>query len=227
MTDLDMLATVTPKSDQINYDDLIGGARTIKITKVTGGNDAQQPVNFHFEGDNGKPYRPCKSMRRVVIHVWGAKASDYVGRLMTIYGDPTVKFGGMEVGGIRISHMSHMKAEMKMALTATKGSKKLYTVKPLEIKEAALETPQTQNQGQKQDEKPENLELKKKASLVLNAIKAEQTLEGLEAIFDTDFKPEIDFIKKENAVTFQYLVDELEKKREQIRNNPNSSLMGG
>ncbi len=37
------------------------------------------------------------------------------------------------VGGIRISHLSHIDKPITMALTATKGSKKLFTVHPLEI----------------------------------------------------------------------------------------------
>ena len=129
---LDMRTTVAPKSDQINADDLIGRTMTIKVTKVTGTDSAEQPVSIYFEGDNGKPYKPCKSMRRVLIHAWGAEASTYVGRLMTLYCDPAVKFGGIEVGGIRISHMSHIDKPMTMALTASKANKKPYQVKPLE-----------------------------------------------------------------------------------------------
>lgn len=128
---LDMRNTVVPKSDQLNSDDLIGRTMTIKITKVSGNDSAEQPVSLHFEGDKNKPYKPCKSMRRVLIHIWGHEAQNYVGRSMTIYCDSTVKFGGMEVGGIRISHMSHMDKPMTMALTATKANKKPFTVKPL------------------------------------------------------------------------------------------------
>lgn len=51
---------------------------------------------------------------------------------MTLYRDPKVKWGGMEVGGIRISHLSDLpKGKHTMALTETKGSKKLFTVEPL------------------------------------------------------------------------------------------------
>ena len=37
----------------------------------------------------------------------------------------------MEVGGIRISHMSDIDGAITMAITASKGNKKPYTVKPL------------------------------------------------------------------------------------------------
>ena len=76
---------------------------------------------------------PCKSMRRVLIHNWGGNGAEYVGRNLTLYGDPDVKFGGLAVGGIRISHMRHIPKEVTMALTATKASRKPFTVQPLVI----------------------------------------------------------------------------------------------
>ena len=132
----DMLATVIPKSDQLNADDLIGGrSLTIKVTKVAGVS-GDQPIAISFEGDNGKPYKPCKSMRRVLIHLWGDKGQEYVGRSMTLYCDPDVKFGGLAVGGIRISHMSHITREVTVMLTATKANRKPFTVKPLVVSDA-------------------------------------------------------------------------------------------
>lgn len=134
MTDLS--TTVAPKSDQLNSDDLIAGARTIKITGVKADpGSTEQPIAIYFDGDNGKPYKPCKSMRRVMIQVWGTDGAKYAGRSMTLYRDPKVLFGGLAVGGIRISHMSHMDGEMTMALTATRASRKPYTVKPLVVQE--------------------------------------------------------------------------------------------
>ncbi len=128
---IDMGAFVAPKSDQLNADDLIAGPRTIRIERVSGSGNPDQPVNVHFEGDGGKPFRPCKSMRRVMISAWGPDAAQYVGRGMTLYRDPKVAFGGMEVGGIRISHMSHVEREMIMALTVTKAKRQPYRVQVL------------------------------------------------------------------------------------------------
>ena len=140
----DMNAVIEPKSDQLNADSLIGGPITITITKVAIRPGTEQPVSIFFEGDNGKPYKCCKSMARVMVQCWGADANEYVGRTMTLYRDPAVLWGGMAVGGIRISHMTHIDATMTMALTATKGSKKLFTVKPLAVQsQAAAEPPDT------------------------------------------------------------------------------------
>lgn len=136
----DMRSTIVPKSDQQNFDDFVGGqTKTIKITgvKITGGD---QPVALHFEGDEGKPYKPGKSMRRVLVQVWGSDANKYIGRSMTLYGDPKVRFGGAEVGGIRISHMSDITEPVTMALTATRAQRKPYTVKPLVAGDAKNDT---------------------------------------------------------------------------------------
>ena len=131
MTDLSK--TIEPKSDQLNADDLISGPRTVKITAITvdaGAN--QQPVAINFEGDNRKPYKPCKSMIRAMVKVWKSNDSQsFVGKSMTLYLDPEVTWGGMAVGGIRISHMSHITREVKMALTASKTKRAMITIKPL------------------------------------------------------------------------------------------------
>ena len=136
MTGIDISATVAPKSDQLNADDLIVGPRTILITAVkarasTGQGD--QPVAVHFEGDNGKPYLPCKSMRRVLLYVWGSNGNAYVGRSMTLFRDESVVFGGAAVGGIRISHMSEMTRSVTLSVTASKASRKPYVVQPLVV----------------------------------------------------------------------------------------------
>jgi len=134
---MDMTAHVAPKSNQLNADDLISSPRTIKVTKVSGTGNSDQPVAVYFEGDNGKPYLPCKSMRRVMIAVWGADAAQYVGRRLTIYCDPEVAFGGMKVGGIRISHASHIERRVTMALTVTKAKRAPFVVDPLAAEKPA------------------------------------------------------------------------------------------
>lgn len=127
-----MLEALKPKSDQINADDLIGRTLTIRITEV-GIKAGDQPISVHYEDDNGKPYKPCKSMGRMMVHVWGEDAKQYVGKSMTLYCDPKVTFGPMQMGGIRISHMSHLDAPRTVMLTVTKASRKPFTVKPLVI----------------------------------------------------------------------------------------------
>jgi hypothetical protein len=133
---IDLRSTIRPRSDQLNSDDLLVGPLTIKIVDVTAG-DGDQPVSLHFEGDGGKPYKPCKSMRRVLVHCWGPDGKEYVGRSLSLYCDDKVQFGGQTVGGIRISHMSHIDKPKTMALTATRAQRKPFTVQPLAVVEKA------------------------------------------------------------------------------------------
>ena len=126
----DLRKSIEPKSDQLNADDLLGTTKTITVTKVARGT-ADQPVFIHYDGENGRPYKPCKSMRRVLIGAWGDNGADWVGRSMTLYCDPSVKFGGVAVGGIRISHLTHIERDLSMMLTATRGKKSEYMVKAM------------------------------------------------------------------------------------------------
>ena len=144
----DMSAVIVPKSDQMNADDLIAGPRTIRVSGVDIRAGTEQPVSIRYDGDQGKPYKPCKSMCRILVTAWGPDAKRYVGRSMTLYRDPSVKWGGMEVGGIRISHMTDIDKTMVLALTATKGSRKPYTVRPLAADQSRSEPSQTAGQPQ-------------------------------------------------------------------------------
>lgn len=118
----DMSSVIVPKSDQINAEDFIAGPRTFAIEGVAISPGTEQPVNVKLAGEQ-RLFRPCKSMSRVLVAAWGPDANAYVGRSVTLYRDPKVKWGGLEVGGIRISHMSHIERDMVMSLTATKGKR--------------------------------------------------------------------------------------------------------
>lgn len=128
---MDMTDTIAPKSDQLNADDLMSGPRTFTIKAVRKTN-SEQPVAVDLvEFPDGRPYLPCKSMRRVMVAAWGTDAATYVGRRLTMYRDPAVRFGGQDVGGIRISHMSHIDKRLVLALTVTRGKRAPYVVEPL------------------------------------------------------------------------------------------------
>jgi hypothetical protein len=126
MTDISQFTA--PKSDQLNADDLIGGPRTVRITRVTG-QAGEQPISVFFEGDNGKPYKPCLSMRRIMLALWGKDGNQYAGRTMTLYRDPKVTYGGIETGGIRISHMSHIDSDTTMILTESRKKRAPFKVR--------------------------------------------------------------------------------------------------
>jgi hypothetical protein len=119
----DLRDTIVPKSDQLNAEQLLGGPITVTVTDVRRGGGEEQPVVVHYEGEGGRPYKPCKSMRKILVFAWGPNGNDWIGRSMTLFNRPDVKFGGEEVGGIRISHLSHIPKDISVALTATRGRK--------------------------------------------------------------------------------------------------------
>lgn len=135
---MDLTETIAPRSDQLNSDDLITGAVTVTIQEVRAGN-AEQPVEVHLQEFPGRPYKPSKSMRRVMVQAWGPDASAYTGRRLTLFRNPDITFGRDKVGGIEISHMSDLPKRLTVSLMVTKGRRKPFTVEPL--KEAAPAQP--------------------------------------------------------------------------------------
>lgn len=136
---LDMNPVIQPKSDQLNADSLTGGPITVRIASVSIRPGSEQPISVHYEGDGGKPWKPCKGMARALVAAWGPDANEYTGRSVTLYNEPSVTWGGLAVGGIRISHMSHIEREMVFMNTVSKGKKTPMKIKPLAVKAAPIE----------------------------------------------------------------------------------------
>jgi len=128
---MDISTAAAPRSDQINADDLIGGPQLVTITEVRKGSDEQPVEIVTAEFGPRRPYRPGKSMIRVLIAAWGPQASEYAGRRLMLYRDASITFGKDAVGGIRISAMSDIKSRLTLALTVTRGRRAPYTVEPL------------------------------------------------------------------------------------------------
>lgn len=126
---LDISDTIQPDSDQLDAIDLVSGPRTFTIEKVSRGN-GEQPLNVHL-ADFPRPWRPGKSMRRVLVACWGKDAAQYVGRRVELYCDPEVRFGGVSVGGTRIAALSHIDKTKKVPLLVSRGKSAIFTVKPL------------------------------------------------------------------------------------------------
>jgi hypothetical protein len=126
---MDLTQSIEPRSDQINSDDLIAGPITYTIRDVIQGK-AEQPFDFLLV-ETDRAYRPSKTMRRVIVNAWGADAANYAGRKLTLYREPTIKFGGQTVGGIRISHMSHIDGPVEVLAQVTRGKREKFVVQPL------------------------------------------------------------------------------------------------
>lgn len=126
--------TLIGKTDQLNADALLNGkTMTIKITSVDLMVGNEQPINIHYDGENGRPFKPCLGMRRVIASIWGDDYDRWVGKQMTLYNDPSVMFGPETMGGIRISHMSDMNHPVTVSLTVGRKRRKPFTVKPLHL----------------------------------------------------------------------------------------------
>ena len=137
---MNMLEAIAPKSDQINAEDLVGRTITVTVREVTIRAGQEQPISVALEETN-KVFRPCKTTARLMVGGWGPDPSKYAGKKMTLYRDPSVKWGGVATGGIRISHMSHLDAPLVMALAENKKNRKVHTVQPLQA-EKQPEAPQ-------------------------------------------------------------------------------------
>ena len=136
------------------------GRSSITITRVTVGKKTDdQPVVIYYEGDGGRPYKPSKGMRRVLIHIWGPKSAEYVGRQLGLYRDGKVKFGADEVGGIRIGAASHVAEQQRVMIQVKKGQKAGHVVKVLQQdRQRSAEQPREHRppeQPQQRDDAPQ------------------------------------------------------------------------
>jgi hypothetical protein len=129
---MDLSKTIIAKSDQLNADDLITGPRTFTVVEVRPGSE-EQPVSIVLaEWPRNRPFKPSKTVQRILAYCWGAETDDWPkDARMTLFRDEKVKWAGEEVGGIRVSHLSHIKGPQKIALQESKHKKSLHTIQPL------------------------------------------------------------------------------------------------
>jgi hypothetical protein len=130
----ELRASIVPKSDQLNADDLLTGPVTVTIERVRKGDTKEQPVIIDISGYPGRPYKPCKTMRRILIAQFSDDPKAWIGKQMTLFNDPNVTWGGLKTGGIRISHLSGLEGPRTFLLTQTRGKKAEVTIHPIVAK---------------------------------------------------------------------------------------------
>ena len=133
---MDLTEFGEPRTDQQNFINYKNGPKTVTVSevrKVPG----EQPLEIHLVEFPGQPYKPSRGMVNVLLGAWGKESDNYLGRKITLYGDPKVRFGGNVVGGIKISHLSHIDKPARVLIRVSKGKNALFTVQPL----APLATP--------------------------------------------------------------------------------------
>ncbi|MDA8438698.1 MAG: hypothetical protein M0Z51_07535 [Propionibacterium sp.] len=115
----DISETLAPNSDQLDGVDLAGGPRvfTVVSVKVTKG---EQPVAVEL-AEFPRVWRPGKNMRRVLGFCWGTEGKHWTGRRVKLYLDPDVKYGGDDVGGVRIAAVSHIAKPTDAPIIPSRG----------------------------------------------------------------------------------------------------------
>jgi hypothetical protein len=135
-----LTAASAPKSDQLNADDLTAVDLVLRIEHVEVHARPEQPVEVWgvnvATGDRVvRPWRPCKTMIRVLAALYGDDSEALVGKTIQLYRDPTAAYGGKEVGGIRIKAAGGIDKPKGIPVTTTRGKRDVYRVEPLRLPE--------------------------------------------------------------------------------------------
>lgn len=131
MTDVSF--ALEAKSDQLNAVDIMGCEPVIRIRDVVV-RKGDQPVSVFFEGDNNRPWKPSKGMLRILAGAWGRDSKQWIGKHAKLYFEPTVRYAGQEVGGIRIRALSDIDPRgLTFALTINRQKREPYVVPLLEV----------------------------------------------------------------------------------------------
>jgi hypothetical protein len=94
-------------SEVIRYVDIGEQEFTLEITavkkgKITGKNGKTSgKALISFKGAE-KPLGAGAAILSVIAQLYGPNVKKWIGRSVTLYGDPSVTFGGERVGGIRV-----------------------------------------------------------------------------------------------------------------------------
>lgn len=136
----DIAHTLVAKSDQLNAADIIGTEKLLTITKVDV-KSGDQPVTIHYEGENGRPWKPALTARRILSALWGTESDKWVGHTVAVHNDLTVVYAGEEVGGVRPHAATGIETTQIIKLKEKRGPKpKTFTIQPLRLDKSGPKT---------------------------------------------------------------------------------------
>jgi hypothetical protein len=143
MSEWDISPTLTPNSNQLNADALIGGPITVTIERVVWaktekGAKGAQPMTISISGGH-MPWRPPLGVRRILAEAWGTDLRSWIGRSVTLFRDKSVTYGKAAAGGIRISHMTHLREPTKFLVTISRNVRVEVEIQPLVISDPLAE----------------------------------------------------------------------------------------
>ncbi len=118
---MDISKAIQANSCQLNADDLVGGSIVVMITDVKKGN-AEQPVVIEITGGH-QPWKPSKTSLRGLAAAWGVNTASWVGQVVELYNEPTVRWAGKPVGGIRVKAISGIDSKIEIMVSMARGKK--------------------------------------------------------------------------------------------------------
>lgn len=138
---MDIDDTIQAKASQLNAVDLVGRPVivTVEGVDVVGGD---QPVHVHLAEYPGRPYKPSKGMRRVLVALWGKRSAEYAGKRLELFCNPDVLWAGKPVGGIQISAASGIDKPVTVPLVLARGKQSVLTIQPLNDAAPSFTVPQ-------------------------------------------------------------------------------------
>ena len=147
MTNEELLAEVlAPESDTLAGDDLIAGPRVITIKAICVEKGQDRPLIINFHGDEGRPFKPCKTTARTLASLWGGDFEKWVGRSVELYRDPDVVYAGKNTGGVRVKAVSDITQRQDVPERLNGKQVKVRKIEPLKVQsphpEPQKDTPQ-------------------------------------------------------------------------------------
>ena len=129
---MDITEALAPTSDQLDAIELVSPRTfTIDTGSRLGSREGKTVAEIRLVGFD-RVWRPSKGMLDVLAACWGTDGTKYAGRSVTLYNDPDVMFGRDKVGGVRISHLSHIDGPRDLKIRASgQGKTQRWHVEPL------------------------------------------------------------------------------------------------
>jgi hypothetical protein len=136
--DLDLTEYTASDSNELTAEDFLGGPEILTITEAWPTGNKDRPIAIRF-AEKEKVFLPAKTVRRLLSRIWGDDSKrankTYPGRLLRLYRDPDVQWGGENVGGIRIDGASHINGRQAVSLPVSQHKRRKWTVEPLQVQQ--------------------------------------------------------------------------------------------
>lgn len=130
----DIAKAIEPQSDRQNAEDYRTGPKVFTVAGTSDYRDekGRAKVNVHLAEAPDRPFKPSATNLRLIVIGWGGDDTAWTGRRIQLSLDPTVRFGGAVVGGIRVTALSDIEKPYTAKLPITRGKRGEFRVERLE-----------------------------------------------------------------------------------------------